>query len=130
MRVYRLRSSITEKELLERLDGLDGVAIRCDAVSSVEEVELAYHLAKDSSSKKKNIARRMRYEFLLWISGKTDIKSAMKSTKPDGKEFLVIVFSDAKDVAAKLDAKELALGLEKNGDPLRLERISLSRIRG
>lgn len=132
MRIFRLRSSLPEKELLEGLDSLDGVAVRSDAVGSLEELKLADHLAKDAFSKKENIARKMRYEFLLWLSGKTDIKSAMRGTKPDGKEFLVVVFSDAKEdaVCRLLEAKELPLKLKKDGDPLRLERISLSRIKG
>jgi len=132
MRVYRLRSSLPEKELLERLDGLDAVAIRPDTVASVEEFELANHLAKDAFSRKKSIAKQMRYEFLLWLSGKRDIRSAMKSTKPDGKEFFAVVFSEARldAVCRLLEAEELPLALKKDGDPLDLERISLSRIRG
>lgn len=127
MRIFRLRSSLPEKELHERLDSLDAVAV--SSIGSQEEARLAHYLAKSAFSKKKNIARQIRYEFLLWLSGKTDIKSAMKSTKPDGKQFFVIVFSDSKDIAKKLDAKELALGLKKKGEALDLERISLSRIR-
>jgi hypothetical protein len=52
----------------------------------------------------------------------------MRITKPDSNEFLVIVFSDSRDVAKRLDGKGLPLGLKKDGEPLELERISLSRI--
>jgi tRNA threonylcarbamoyladenosine modification (KEOPS) complex Cgi121 subunit len=87
----------------------------------MEEIELAYHLAKKSFAGKKNIARKFKYEFLLWLSGTRDIKNAMKKTAPEkGKPFLLIVFS------GQMKGEKPAL--KKTADPLRLERISLSRI--
>ena len=139
MRIFRLKRGLDAKSLHHELDKIDAIALRCSAASSVEEFELARHLAETSFKNKKNIARSMRYEFLLWLSGKTDIKSAMKASEPDGKEFFVVVFSDAKPetgnripdtVCRMLSAEMLPLCLKKEADPLALERISLSRIKG
>ncbi|MFH0737296.1 MAG: hypothetical protein V1827_01450 [Candidatus Micrarchaeota archaeon] len=130
MRILRIQSGLGLTELMRKLDGLDAVALREGIASSKEEFELADHLAKSAFSKKTNIARQLRYEFLLWISGKTDIKSAMAETSPEKNEFFVVVFSDAKPdaVCRMLEAKELPLRLNKNAEALAIERISLSRI--
>ncbi|MEW6748655.1 MAG: hypothetical protein AB1295_03030 [Candidatus Micrarchaeota archaeon] len=130
MHAYRMRSGISRKGLMDRLDSVEGLAVRTGAVGSEEELQLAFHLAKGSFSKKTNIARSMRYEFLLWLLGKTDIKSAMKESAPDSEEFFVIVFSETRPdaVCRLLEAELLPLNLEKEGEPLALERISLSRI--
>lgn len=99
----------------------DGVMVRKDAVGSSEEIELAFHLAQWSFRKKKNIAKNLNYEFLLWLSGTRDIKNAIKKTAPQkGDECLLIDFS-GKEKGKKTE-------LRKKADPLRLERISLSRI--
>jgi hypothetical protein len=146
MRILRIRCPLPQDELMKRLDPLDAVAVRDDIVSSLEEFGLAEHLAKSAFSKKTSIARQMRYEFLLWLSGKTDIKSAMRCTSPrkkagadegagngegaDGSGFFVVVFSDTEPeaVCRMLGAKRIPLGLEKKAEPLALERISISRI--
>lgn len=105
----------------EELDGLDAVAVKESAVESMEELELAYHLARKTFAGKKNIARKFKYEFLLWLSGTRDIKNAMKKTAPEeGKPFLLIVFS------GQIRGEKPAL--KKTADALRLEKISLSRI--
>lgn len=127
MRVFRIESSLGMEGLCRSLDELDAVAVRPDMIESLEELELAFHLAKSVFEKKKNIARKLKYEFLLWLSGTRDISSAMKRTSPKGKEFLLVVFSDSKPPAG-LRVKE-KIGLRRHGDPLRLERISLSRIK-
>src|SRR4029434_10956829 len=77
MRVFRVVSALDPKELCKRLDEIDGIAIRRDMVGSREELDLALHLAESSFSKKTNIARKLRYEFILWLAGRTYIKSAM-----------------------------------------------------
>ncbi len=117
MHIYKLKESPAGFETE------DAIAIRPDAVQSMEEIELAYHLAQEAFRKKRNIAKKLRYEFLLWLSGTRDIKNAMRRTKP-GKEFLLIVFSEESIEA--LGGKEAKL--KRKGEPLALERISLSRI--
>lgn len=123
--MLRLESRLRAEELQRHLEDIDGVAVRPELVKSIEELELSNHLAKKAFQNRKNIARKFKYEFLLWLSGTRDIKNAIKKTAPGG-EFLLILFSDY-DIS-KLKAKEKKLNLKKTADPLALERISLSRI--
>ena len=109
MKVYRVRKSDSE-----------GLQINPERVHSMEELELAYLLAKEAFRKKKNIAKKFRYEFLLWLSGKTNIKSAIKWAEPS-KEALLVLFEGSR----KLKPAKL----EKRAEPLEIERISLSRIK-
>lgn len=130
-------SRLGQKELRRRLDGMEAVAVSTGSAKSVEEFELAHYLAKSAFAKKKNIARNIKYEFLLWLCGKTDIRSAMEAAAPEeGKEFFLAVFSEPGTrnrepdaVCRMLDAEELPLALDKLGAPLALERISLSRVK-
>ena len=121
MRVLRVEGQ-DAKALCEEHDA---VAIRPDAVGSIEEIELAMHLAADAFQRGTNIAKRMKYEFLLWLSGTRDIKNALRRTAPEGKEFLLIAFSDK-----RIEVPHERHGLREKADPLSLERISLSRITG
>ncbi len=100
----------------------DAVALREDVVKSEEEIKLAYHLAELSFKNGKNIAKKFKYEFLLWLTGKTDIKSALSVSEPKGKECIAIIFRDEKIKGKKP-------GLNKRAEPLDIEKISLSRIR-
>lgn len=116
------------KTLHAALDSLDAVAVK---EMSLDEFELADHLAKRSFDDKTAIARVYRYEFLLWLSGKRDIKSAMRETGPSEHRFVVAVFSDSseKDVLSALDARILKNNLPLKAEPLALEKISLSRVK-
>jgi len=127
MRVFGVESKLSMEELCEYLERVDAVALRPDMVESIEELELAFHLARKAFQKKKNIARKLKYEFLLWLSGTRDIDSAMKRTLPEGKGFLLVAFSDIGKPPARLKTKKKT-GLRAHGDPLRIERISLSRL--
>ncbi len=136
MRILRVSCPMKPDALKAALEILDAVAVRPGLAQSAMEFELAHHLAKSAFAKKTNIARSMRVEFLLWLSGKTDIRSAILETVPRERgngetEFFVAVFSDADGdaVCRKLDAKRLPLSLGKEGEPLALERISLSRVK-
>jgi tRNA threonylcarbamoyladenosine modification (KEOPS) complex Cgi121 subunit len=131
MKMLRVRAPMGAEAAHKALERYDAVAIRPEAVASTEELELALHLAQESFRRKKNIAKRMKYEFLLWVSGKTDIRSAMKESAPSGDEFLVVVISgtEGRAVLGALGAEEMPLGLKEEGEPLALERISLSRIK-
>ena len=108
------------------------VAIRAGMVGSLEELELAYYLAERSFAEKTNIAKKMELEFLLWLAGKTDIRSAIGATAPEAGDALVVVFSErgAGGLMKRLEAlgaKEAKL--KKTAEPLALEKISLSRIK-
>jgi len=136
MRILRVSCPMKPDALKAALEMLDAAAVRPGLAQSTMEFELAHHLAKSAFAKKTNIARSMRTEFLLWLSGKTDIRSAILETVPretggKGGGFFVAVFSDADDetVCRKLGAKMLSPALRKEGEPLALERISLSRVK-
>jgi tRNA threonylcarbamoyladenosine modification (KEOPS) complex Cgi121 subunit len=89
-----------------------------------EEIELAYALAKKSFAEKKNIAKKFKFEFLLWLTGKNDINSALDQVSCNEEEScVVIVLGDIKIPNAKKPR------LKRRADPLALERISLSRIK-
>jgi len=100
----------------------DAITIRKDLVESEEEIKLAHYLAELSFKKKKNIAKKFKYEFLLWLTGKTDIKSAFDISEPRGKECIAVIFSESK-------IKGKPTGLKKTAEPLDIEKISLSRIK-
>ena len=132
MRVLRLRAGLDGEALHKMLDAFDAVAVRTDAVESLEEIELAFHLAKKSFAGKRNVARKLKYEFLLWLAGKTDITSAMKTTAPSGGgKILLVIFSDGneREILELLKAEKKPLGLKKKAEQLELERISLSRVK-
>ncbi|MEM3075738.1 MAG: hypothetical protein QW590_02855, partial [Candidatus Bilamarchaeaceae archaeon] len=58
------------------------IAVRSDFARSKEEFYLAYLLAKLAFKNKKNIAKKFKYEFLLWLTGKRDIRSALAVSEP------------------------------------------------
>lgn len=99
----------------------DAVAVKIGFVESFEELELAEHLARKSFKEGKNIAKKFKYEFLLWLSGTRDIKNALKKTAPEG-EHLLVIFSGLDEIKGKRP------GLRKKAEPLAMEKISLSRI--
>ncbi len=130
MRVLEIRGG----EALALLKDADGaVAIRAGMVETLDELELAYYLAERSFETKTNVAKKLKYEFLLWLAGKTDIRSAIEAAAPKaGGDVLVAVFPGRG--AGGLVKKLVALGagvakLKKAAEPLALERISLSRLR-
>ncbi|NYZ77684.1 hypothetical protein H0O02_05230 [Candidatus Micrarchaeota archaeon] len=130
MNVLRI-SATGQINALEKLLPENALLLDGEKVRSSEELELAELLAKDAFAKRSNMARRFRYEFLLWLAGKTDIKSALASfgaSQPA--DMLLVVFGgEASAVAKKLDADKKQLNLEKTAEPLALERISLGRIK-
>ncbi len=134
MLVMRVRSALEGEALREALDSIGAAALRPDAAPSVQEIRLAHHLAERALAKKTNVARSLRMEFLLWLTGRTDIRSAASASFPDGQDFLVVVLPERgaaprpAEVCSRLTAKELPLGLSEEAEPLALERISLSRI--
>jgi len=132
MKVLALRTGMSGKKLEDSIIGFDAILVERTLARSLEEILLAEHLAKRSFEKKKNIAKKMKYEFLLWFTGKTDLASAFRIAKPKGEEMVLIVFSgDKKEILKALNAK-LETGnpkLETQSDPLDLERISLSRVK-
>jgi tRNA threonylcarbamoyladenosine modification (KEOPS) complex Cgi121 subunit len=129
MRVFRIGRGKAAPALLKELqDAEDAVAIRAAMVQSLEELQLAYYLAERSFGNRTNVAKKLKFEFLLWLAGKTDIRSALEITAPKGAA-LAVVFADGAIIRKleKLGAKEARL--KKTAEPLALERISLSRLK-
>jgi tRNA threonylcarbamoyladenosine modification (KEOPS) complex Cgi121 subunit len=118
LRLFRIRN-YDHSKLPE-----DAIAVRSNIVKSGEEIALAYLLAELAFKNKKNIANKFKYEFLLWLTGKTDIKSALDISEPKGNECIVVAFKNE-----KIAGKQLPLKLQKKAEPLDLEKISLSRVK-
>ena len=130
MRILRIHSEVDPTIIQKQLDGFEALALGPKTIEALEEVKLAEYLAKKAFKNRKNIANKFKYEFLLWLSGKRDIKSAMEETKPRGKKFLVVILSgNENEILKKLNAKKIGLKIRKNADSLRLEKISLSRLK-
>ncbi|MFH1785836.1 MAG: KEOPS complex subunit Cgi121 [Candidatus Micrarchaeota archaeon] len=130
MLILRVCSGYGAAEIPKLLEHSEAIAIKLDAIHALEEVELAEYLAKKAFKNKTNIANKFKYEFLLWLTGKRDIKSAVEETKSDGNEFYIIIFSgNGSELLKELNVKKLELGLSKKAEPLQLERISLSRLK-
>lgn len=131
MIVLFAQSPLSIADIIKRSGPLDALVLAPSCAQSMEELELAHQLAKRCFESENNIANRFKYEFLLWLTGKTDIKSAMAKSVPKEKsELLIVVFGeDRQHVLKTLDAKEKKKEPAKRSDPLRLEEISLSRIK-
>ncbi len=130
MKVFRISGRAGKGEMQELLPE-NALLLDAGKINSEEELELAYRLARDAFDKRRNIAKQFRYEFLLWISGKKDIDSALKEFGPSKNgEMLLVVFGDEHDkILKELKASTKPLKLKKTAEPLDIERISLSRIR-
>lgn len=128
MQVFRIKSESSLEEIDKKLANEQAVVLSLNSIESMEEIKLAEYLAKKSFKNKKNIAKKFKYEFLLWLSGKRDIKSALENTKPKENKMFIVIFSESKNILKKLGITSKAAGLKKRADPLTLERISLSRI--
>jgi len=130
MRIYRLSSGLDSKEIDKKIADLEILKIKTEYIKSKEEIDLAYYLAKKTMERGTNIAKKFKYEFLLFLSGKGDIKSALKMARSeDSDDFILIDFSKIPNILKLLGAKEKRLDIEIKADPLDLERISLSRIK-
>ena len=131
MMAFLAESALCVGELLKRSGGMEALVLDPSAAESLEELELALHLARKSFGAKTALAKKLKYEFLLWLTGKTDIKSAMvKSAPKDPGNLLIVLLGGSKaHVLKELEAREKKKALKKNADALRLEEISLSRIK-
>lgn len=85
---------------------------------SKKEILLAHANAKETKSRGKMIAKNFDYEFLLFISGKRDIREAKKWANSTE---VTVEFDEDKII--KITGK-----VKKEAESKDLERISLSRI--
>ncbi|MFH1520871.1 MAG: KEOPS complex subunit Cgi121 [Candidatus Micrarchaeota archaeon] len=130
MQILLITSKLDPIVIPKKLEKFDAVAVRTGVIMSIEELRLADYLAKQAFTNKKNIANKFKYEFLLWLAGKRDIKSAIEETNPNENTFIVIVFSgDADHILEVIDAKKLELKIKKDAEPSSIEKIALSRLK-
>ena len=130
MKIVPIECDLPFKRIEDALLDHEAVVVDPANVQSIEEIELAGHLMGRSMEDGRNIVRKRKYEFLLWLSGKTDLKSAFRILNPKSRRMiLVILFGDQKKILDSLEAKAAKFKLKENATALDLERISLSRIR-
>lgn len=130
MLITKISFKIPIEEAMKEITGFKAVLVNVELVHSSKEIELASYLTKKSFEKKANIANDPKLEFLLWLSAKKDIKSALTKVKPiDGNAILIVLDNpgDKDRILEMIKAKENKFEAEKV-DNLRLEEISLSRI--
>ena len=129
MLIVRGESALPAEELLERAMRNKIVLLSPRNVGSVEELELAYALAKKSVEGGKAIGRSIEVEFVLWLAGKRDIRRAFEEIGWREKEFIAVAFGmGKKELVKELEMKEKKLGLKKEAPVGDIEKISLSRI--
>lgn len=125
-------SALTREELLALSESHGVLLLNPKEINSEEELLLAEKLARDAIKEKRNVARRLELEFLLFLSAGTDITRAFAKygfAGPD--ELLLISFSIPKPRLVKIfGMAEAPLLLRKEAGPMEIERISLSRISG
>ena len=129
MQIFYIPKDFSDPELIIRfLNDENALVLKTNAFNSEEEAQLAYFLAKKSFNDKSNIAKKFKYEFLLFLTGKIDIKSAANSSLIQSnlsKDAILIAFDEKASIPKHLKKHKL----QKNANPLDLERISLSRIK-
>jgi len=130
MLIVRGESRLGAEELLRRAMRKKIVLLDSGKVDSLEELELAYALAKRSLEDGTAVSKKLEIEFVLWLAGKNDIRRAFEEVGfRAGKEFIAVAFGmGKKELIAELEMKEKKLGLKKNAEAMAVERVSLSRI--
>ncbi|MBU0586321.1 hypothetical protein KJ780_02315 [Candidatus Micrarchaeota archaeon] len=127
MKILRLNSTLDNKQITERCISLGCLAFSPSLVNSEEEIKLAHFLAEKSFKNKKNIAKTLELEMLLWLCGAREIKKALQKSNFLPNDFILVCLKNSPN-EKDFDAKSIPLNLEKKAKPLDLERISLSRI--
>ncbi|MEW5996586.1 MAG: KEOPS complex subunit Cgi121 [Candidatus Micrarchaeota archaeon] len=132
MLIVRGESGLAAEELLRRAIEKRIVLLDAGKVGSLEELELAYVLAKKSLGDGSAISKKMEIEFVLWLAGKKDIRRAFEEAGWKKGELIAVAFGmGKKELLAELELKErkLETGNWKLGAGWEaVERISLSRI--
>jgi tRNA threonylcarbamoyladenosine modification (KEOPS) complex Cgi121 subunit len=131
MMVQRISVNAPKNQIIDAATSNGVLLLNPKNVDSLQSLRLAHHLANSTFEQKTNIASKFHLEFLLWLSGKKDIRSALDGMLFDaGRDIIAVCFdAEAFDKFMKeTGAKALALKLKENSDAMELERISLSRI--
>lgn len=123
-------SPLSREELLPIAEKTGILLLNPEKINSEEELLLAERLAKDSMREGRAIAKKMETEFLLWLSAKKDISSALREygfSSPQN--ILLISFSKKKpELKSLFKLKEKKMQIRKKATPPEIERISLSRV--
>ena len=126
MLYYRISTDLSVTEINKLLDDEDAIIVSLVAVTSELQLELAEHLAKSSFEQKINLANKFKYEFLLWLTGKRDIRSAMNVTLPKNTDdSLLVIFGKTRKFE---NINLIKIKLSRTFNPIALERISTSRV--
>ncbi len=130
MQVMRLSSKLSADALKKALDGMNALALNPIAIASFESLELAHALAEKSFREKRNIAKQLKFEMLLWLSASRNIANSIAAYGIfDPNDFLLVVLDGRKEsLLAKLDALAKPLKLPQQAEWGELERISLGRL--
>jgi len=129
MLIVRGESKLAAEELLRRAMRKKVILLDSGKIKTVEELELAHELAKKSLEEGTAISKNLGIEFVLWLSGKKDIRRAFEEVGWKTGEFTAVSFGvGKKELVAELELKEKRLGLKKEAGWEAVERISLSRI--
>ena len=127
----KITSSLSVERINKILENEEAVVISSSIIELEFQIKLADYLSKSSFELKTNIANKFKYEFLLWLTGKRDIKSAMAVSLPKGSdELFIVIFEDksAKKILSTISAKPEKSILKKHFDSIRLDNISTSRV--
>jgi len=123
-------SSKLSKEALLSIAEKEGILLlNPKKLNSEQELLLAEKLTKNAIEEKRNLAKKPEKEFLLWLTAKKDISSALKEYGfQTPKQLLLISFQKTKAQLIKLfQLTETKLTLKKKATQLEIEKISLSR---
>ncbi|MDO8554623.1 MAG: KEOPS complex subunit Cgi121 [Candidatus Micrarchaeota archaeon] len=124
-----ISAELSANEINTILKDEDALVIDFNFITSELELKLAEQLTISSFKQKNNIANKFKYEFLLWVSGKRDIKSAMEVTLPKSNKMIIVVFgTNYRKILSQLNPKVIKKKLPKIFDSIALERISTSRV--
>ncbi|MGV8176778.1 MAG: hypothetical protein ACP5NX_03195 [Candidatus Bilamarchaeaceae archaeon] len=125
-----ISSSLGRDELLARAKGLDVLMLDPKVLRSKESAVLAEELAGRSFANGSNISDQKRFEFLLWLSGRKDVSSAISETSfHSSSDILLVIFSGKRSrILHGLCASERPLNLGGCADAAEIERMSLSRV--
>ena len=104
-------------------------------VRTADEIFLASFLTDRAMQTGTNIAREKKYELLLWVTGKTDISTAIRASEPTGDEMIIGILLNIDRIEqwqALMKSYELIKitppeSFSQKATELEIEKISLSR---
>lgn len=125
-------SSLSKEELENKSKGAGILILNPKKINAQEELSLAQILAKNATKERRNLAKKEEVEFLLYLSAKTNIQSALKEYAfKNPKELLLVSLQKNKtktQLSKEFKITESKPKFKKNATPNQIERISLSRL--